>query len=286
MVKTKKILSPIIIGLLLILTPFALYPNIPVIAIVTPPDQFISEIFPNSTLPLQLSNTNTIINFNATDFPKSIDINFNANYTIFNPENTTMIPIILPFSLETNITDFNFEAYTNDTQIPYEIFSVSPWNENIIAFNISLAWFIELHPIRLIICNVTLPKNSTTVIMYHISGSITNPLGSREVFYLAYHLRTSQEWIGNTTGKIEFRAYGKEPIFNTKNRNPSDSFPTYADIDGGKSFAYDWYNVQLNRMQIGVRYHRETVQVLGYNIYIFLSIIGIASIILVRKKLN
>ncbi|MHA2197637.1 MAG: hypothetical protein ACXABO_18780, partial [Promethearchaeota archaeon] len=40
------------------------------------PDQFIAEIFPNCTLPLQLSHTNTIITFNATNFPNKLGISF------------------------------------------------------------------------------------------------------------------------------------------------------------------------------------------------------------------
>jgi hypothetical protein len=292
-VKTKKILSPIFIGLLLTLSHFAIFPNIPVVSIAVDPDQFISEIFPNSTLPLHLSNTNTIIDLNATDFPKKLDLKFDANYTIFNLENTSNIPIILPFSLDINIMDFDFEVYANDTQIPYEIFNVSPWNENITAIDINLAWFRELYPIRLIYSNVTLPKNSTTTIMYHISGPIINPLNSRDLFSLAYHLRTSQDWIGNTTGKIEFRAYGQEPIFGTMNRNPRNSHPTYVDIDGGKSLTFKWNNVHLNEMQWEVRYYREVSQfdlIWSYISYQTLPFIGFTSILIIviikRKRLK
>ena len=114
--KTRKQISSFIIASLLVFN-FSIM-NINIATSIAPaPDQFIAEIFPNSTLPLQLSHINTIISFNATDFSNKIDINFDANYTIFNPGNTTTIPIILPFSLAKNVSNFMFEVYANNTQI-------------------------------------------------------------------------------------------------------------------------------------------------------------------------
>ena len=197
--KVVRLISLIIMALFLI-------PNHPIIipntqASIAPlPDQFIAEIFPNKTLPLQLSHTNTIVKFNATDFPNKLDINFDANYTIYNPENTTTIPLILPFSLAINISDFMFDVQLNESQIPYSLLSVSPWNENITEVNIRLPGFIETYPINLVRSNVTLFKNSSSVVRYQFRGSMNNPLASRDLLYIICSLGTSQEWLGNTTG--------------------------------------------------------------------------------------
>jgi len=220
------------------------------------PDQFIAEIFPNSTLPLQLTHTNTIISFNATDFPNKIDINFDANYTIFNPENTTSIPIILPFSLAKNVNDFMFEVHVNNTQILFDLLSISPWNENITEIDVHLAWFVERYPIILIRNNVTLLKNSTSVIRYHFSGSMSNPLDSSNLFYIVHHLGTSQEWIGNSTGRVALRVYGKQPIYGRMGVNWAPC--QLVDIIGGKSYMCEWNNTKSPWMDIGVKFYRDT----------------------------
>ena len=174
-IKFHRQFSSAIVAFFLIINLFIVIPNISVAPPPpSPPDQFISEIFPNSTLPLQLSHTNTVILLNATKFPYEMGINFYANYSIYNPGNATSISVILPLSFETNITNFIFEVYENNTQIPYDLVNVSPWNENITAIEIHLAWFIELHPITLIVSNMTLSKNSTSTLVYHFRGSIVN----------------------------------------------------------------------------------------------------------------
>lgn len=80
----KYTFTIIITSILILSFSFTTPPTVGSIAPV--PDQFIAEIFPNSTLSLQLTHTNTIISFNATDFPNKIGIDFDANYTIYNFE--------------------------------------------------------------------------------------------------------------------------------------------------------------------------------------------------------
>ena len=250
------------------------------------PDQFIAEIFPNSTLPLQLTQTNTIISFNATDFPNKIGINFDANYTIYNSENTTTISVILPFSLAIDINDFMFDIYANNTQITYDIFNVSPWNENITEIDINF-YIIEAYPITLIKSYITLLKNSNSVIRYRFNGSMNNPLDSRDLLYIIYTLGTSQEWIGNTTGRIELRIYGKQPILSM--RNFAFQYD-YVDISGGKSFSCEWDNIKIPFMDVGVKYYRETspfeefMKIWGFNLLIYIGIALIIIVVVIKRK--
>ena len=284
-IKIHKHIVSIIIILYLLLNLPTIIPNTK--ASVAPvPDQFIAEIFPNSTLPLQLSHTTTVIMFNATDFPNEIDIIFDANYTIYNSENTSTIPIILPFSFATNISDFIFEVHVNNTQIPYDLFSISPWNENITEMDVHLAWFIELHPIRLIKSNLTLLKNTTSVIRYYFSGLIRNPVGISDSFYIVYHIGTSQEWIGNTTGRVEIQAYGKQPIFGTT--GSSYLHPKVEDIIGGRSFICEWNNSKSPDMDMGIQYYRETedefIIIIIVNISISIAIAVIIILVIIIRK--
>lgn len=255
------------------------------------PDQFVAEIFPNSTINLQLSHTNTILTFNATDFPNKIDINFDANYTIYNQENTTTLPIILPFSLS-NTSDFIFEVQINDTQIPYNIFSVSPWNENITEIDVHLPGFVEIYPIKLVKSNVTFFRNSTSVVKYHFHGTMNNPLESHNLLYIIYSLGTSQEWLGNTSGRLEFKLYGKQPIISTTGYDLVILTPINVDINGGKSFSYEWNNIQIPWGSVGVKFYREAsplekiIELIVQNLLIFIPIasVFIIAIILRRKR--
>ena len=255
------------------------------------PDQFIAEIFPNSTLPLQLTHTNTIISFNATDFPNKIDINFDANYTIYNSKNTTTIPVILPFSLAVNINDFMFNIYANNIQITNDIFNVSPWNENITEIDINFL-IIETYPITLIRSNVTILKNSTSVIRYRFNGAMNNPLDSRDLLYIIYSLGTSQEWIGNTTGRVALRVYGKQPIYGKGGFGWTSC--QLVDIIGGKTYLCEWNNTKSPGRDIGVKFYREDspfekiIEILMFNLLIFLPITGviIITVVIRRKRKN
>ena len=285
--KTRKQISSFIIASLLVFN-FSIM-NINIATSIAPaPDQFIAEIFPNSTLPLQLSHINTIISFNATDFSNKIDINFDANYTIFNPGNTTTIPIILPFSLAKNVSNFMFEVYANNTQILFELLSISPWNENITEIDVHLAWFVEIYPIILIRNNVTLLKNSTSVIRYHFSGSMSNPLDSSDLFYIVHHLGTSQEWIGNSTGRVALRVYGKQPIYGVSGFNLVPC--QLMDLIGGKSYICEWNNTKRPWMDIGVSFYRDTSSfeeiwgLIVINLVLYFAIAFIIIFVIVRKK--
>ena len=112
------------------------------------PDQFIGEIFPNCTIPLQLIHTDTLILFNATDFSHNLGINYDANYTMYNPGNISTLTIIVPFSLALGINDLVIEVHVNDIQIPYDLYDATPWNENKTEINVSfLPRWINLYPI-------------------------------------------------------------------------------------------------------------------------------------------
>jgi len=246
----------------------------------TPPDQFISEIFPNRTLPLQLLNSDTIIKFNATQFPDKIDIHFDANYTINNLENTTTISLIVPFSLDINISKSIIEVYTNNTEIPYRLFTVSPWNENLTAIDTNLPGFIERYPITLIKTNVTLIMNSSSVIRYNIKCTVFNPLDPVVPFFMIYHLGTFQEWIGNTSGRLELRTYGKQPIFSKIGFLYLTKYDV-VDINGGTVAMCQWNNSQIPNGGIGVVYYGNRDD--GFLIVIFVNMsitIGIAIIII------
>ncbi len=289
--KKHRILISIIITFFLVFNFPIFSPN--VVAIAPRPDQFIGEIFPNSTIQLQLIHTYTLILFNATDFSHFLGIDYDANYTIYNPGNISTLTIIVPFSLALGIKDLVFEVHMNDTQIPYDLYDATPWNENKTEIDVSfLPRWINIYPITLIRSNITFLENSTSVIRYRFIGSMSIPSEPEDLFYITYHLGSWQDWIGNTSGKIELRAYGKQPIFSTSGSGDFTNNRRTIDINSGKSFSHEWHNIHAPLGNVGVKYYRSTPQIefimdiIRFQILPFTGIAIIVIIVIVRKKRN
>ncbi|MFX1571183.1 MAG: hypothetical protein ACFFB0_00370 [Promethearchaeota archaeon] len=260
--KTQKKIYAILFSFILFLhasisTPYVSAPNPAPL-----PDQIIGEIFPNCTLPLQLSHTSTLITINTTKSLRKASISFNANYTISNHGNTNTVTVILPFSLALNITEFTVQILTNQTQIPYDLFDIPTWKTNFAKVDIYfLPRSVNIYPLTFIKSNITFLRNSTLIIRYQFKSLLENPLDSRDFFFLMYYLGTSQKWIGNTTGRVELQVYGKQPIFSTAyykvDQIPNVSGPYVIEFNGGKTFAYEWDNINIFRMSVGMRFYRE-----------------------------
>jgi len=288
--KNRKQIFTVFMLSLLILNFSNSFPNVIAPRPATSPDQFIGEIFPNSTLGLQLIRTKTLITINATDFYNKIDINFDSNYTIYNPDYETTIQFIVPFSFATNITNFNFEIHANNIQVPYNLYNTTPWNENITDIDIHFLSGSEVYPIILIISNVVLPENSTSVIRYQITG-LSTPFNSKKKFFMAYYLGTSQEWIGNKTGRIEIKLYAKQPVI-FKGTCP-EMMCISNSLNEGQFTVCKWNNIQNPPAYIYIGFNYEILGGqtfdLSREIIISISILGLILILtlllfLLRKR--
>lgn len=252
--------------------------------------------YTNCTLPLKLIHTDTIITFDAYDFPRNINIYFKANYTIFNSGDTTKISFILPFSLAIHGVNPIIDVLANNTHISYDLFDATPWNENLTDIDVSfLPRWINIYPITLIRSNITLLNNSTVVLQYNFSCSLSSFFPSGDETLITYYLGSWQGWNGTTGGRLELIAYGKEPIFSPSSWGGGGDFsinPKYVEIEGGRSFSYDWFNIKSPLGSVGARYYKTTQQIeIIWNIIVFqlLPFIGIAIIVIivvVRKKRN
>lgn len=290
LIKKNKLFSSIFI-VLLFLTNFII--SIPKITAPPPPslpDQFIGEILPNRTLSLNLLNSNVVITINSIDYPDKIGINFDANYTFFNPENNSNIRLILPFSLGIEVIKSNFNVKLNKTQIDFDLYNFTVGTVNITEIDLDfISMFLIHNPITLIQCNLTILENETYTIRYKFSGLINNPLNSWDGLFMVYYLNTSKTWYGNTTGRVEFRVYGKLPVFSTMGYY--DGEVQVFDISGGKSAIWDWNNIKMNMLAIGIRYDERFYSLLGVWDILFIItgnvafwIIFIISIIIIWRK--
>jgi hypothetical protein len=251
------------------------------------PDQVIGEILPNKTLSLNLLKSNVLITINSSSYPNIIGFEFNANYTIFNPGIDTNLKLALPFSLGIEVDESNFEVKVNETKIEFDLsnFTGSSMNDT----EIDLDFFPIYNPIKLIQCNISTLENTSYIIGYKFHGLIINPLIDQDVLFLTYYLNSSKTWKGNTTGKAEFRVYGKIPVFSTMGYSSGDTHPQIFDIIGGKSCIWEWTNIKMNMLAIGICYDERyyPYPILGswdIVISIMIIIIVVAIILSLWKK--
>ena len=263
------------------------------------PDQFIADIFPSTNTTVSLININTMITINATDFYNKIGINFDGNYTLFNPENTTNLTLILPFSLCMNAQNSTFEASVNDTQIPFEVLSNTEENLTSTGINLDFLKYFGVHcPITLITSNLTLLENNTYIINYQFSGSIPKPLGFQNLFYMAYFLETARVWKGNLTQRVEFKLFGKLPKYGSVSIVDGYDEGYYgdwqiSDIQGGQSVLIEWNKGKINTIYVDLRYYGSTsedvfriVTMVVLNGLAYIAIISGVVIWLKRRKRN
>lgn len=257
------------------------------------PNQFIGEILSNQTLTLNLLNSNVVITINSTHYPDKIGINFNANYTIFNPENNTNIKLVLPFSLGIEVIKSNFKVRLNKTQIDFDLYNFTEGTVNETEIYLDFISMFYIHnPITLIQSNLTILENETYTIGYKFSGLMKSPISSGGTLYIVYYLNTSKTWNGNTTGKVEFRVYGKIPGFATMGSGSYDRKVQIFDIIGGKSAIWEWNNRKMNMLAIGIVYDERSYSLFGIwdiigiitvNVVFYIIIITVI-IIIVRKR--
>ena len=261
----------------------------------------------NSTY--SMSNAYVLIEIDATNPSSHFELDFMGNYTIFNPNNSTNVTIAAPFSPEmfgmnhTTINDILYEngSFTgpvqiempevisnctikiNDSIIPYEIFVYSPERD--------FPWTV-LHMIGLL-CNITLPKNSSVVLEYSFNTYLATP-SHYDGYYIEfmYFVGSSQTWDGNITETVEFRVKGAQPDRAYSWRMEPDY--TYgkdciiSNIEDGRSYLWEWKDVRIYEDYTVLWYDNDfrgfgnSSVPLG-NFFLISTIIGFAIMITLQK---
>ena len=255
------------------------------------PDQFIGEILPNQTSILKLLKSNAVITINSTNYPDIIGIEFNANYTIYSPENGINLSLILPFSLGIQIDKANFNVKLNETQIEFDLYNFTDRSINDTENGLDFSSIFLIHnPIILITCNFTTLENESYTIGYKFNGVLNNPLVSQDVLTLAYYLNTSKIWLGNTTGRVEFQVYGKNPTFFTMGNSFVNINPQILNTLEGKSCIWDWTNIKIDTSAIGIVYDETHNPDYGFwisiilNIIFYTIIVSVIIFVIIRRK--
>lgn len=221
------------------------------------------EVYAKGTgnfLPMEncsLIMTNASIIFNIEHRTNRIDISFEGNYTVYNPDESLNMTLVAPFStdfynLEStcivkvggNITPFSFLEYN---------FFESPWEQYLdTRFDMSGRR-------KFIVINTTVAENSSIELEYSFEAYTVDP-NSVDVLEIYYDVGTSRAWNGSITERVEFKVHGKLP----------DSYSEYeqgnctiTNIENGKSYAWEWLNEVITTNSVYIKYRNPWRYVLG-----------------------
>lgn len=110
--------------------------------------------------------------------------------------------------------------------------------------------------------------------------------------YIAYYIDTAKKWKGNTTGRIEYRAYGKEPVFG-RTYGHFEGHYKLSEINGRKSIILIWNDIKIERVEFGIIYNGDlpTLSEIGkivadgaFFMMVYVLIIVIIKRVLARRK--
>lgn len=251
-----------------------------------PMEYYIGSIFTNASLPFNLINADVFFDIDSTDFKNNIGISFEGNYTIFNPNNITEIMIVAPFSVNRSVIDSNCIVEVNDSQILFDV--GDPYDLGIENWVMDYTYYYASW--TYIVCNITIPENNSYTIKYKFNGLMPNPLNPfrrNNKFSILYDLVTSKAWSGNISERVEFRVYGKLPDSVIESPLDEDRLVNI-NIDGGRSYTWEWTNEQINTERIGIMYETELLKlqliIIGVSIGIAVTITVATIIFVVRTK--
>jgi len=221
------------------------------------------EVYAKGTgnfLPMEncsLIMTNASIIFNIEYLTNRIDISFEGNYTVYNPDESLNMTLVAPFStdfynLEStcivkvggNVTSFSFLEYN---------FFESPWEQYLdTRFEMSSRR-------KFIVINTTVAENSSIELEYSFEAYTVDP-NSVDVLEIYYDVGTSRAWNGSITERVEFKAHGKLP----------DSYSDYeganctiTSIENGKSYVWEWLNEVITANRVYIKYRNPGRYFLG-----------------------
>jgi hypothetical protein len=244
------------------------------------------NFLPEIEVPFIMTNASVIFNIDAHAYHSRFDVNFEGNYTIFNPNVSETVLLAAPFSsefkdlessclirIDNNTISYSFIEYT------WENFSGSPWEQYVSGYYRS--------PRKFIIINVTFPENDSITIEYSFNAYIDNPAnnGNFEIFY---DVGTSRAWNGSITEQVEFKVYGKQPdSYSGKRKDGFDYNFTISDIEDGMSYVWQWENeiIIVDTIYISYSYFNPWFNFLG-RLVPFLIIGGFFLLLIILLYIN
>ena len=96
-----------------------------------PEDYFLGGIIPNDNITLNLLDASVVFNIDSTNFLNTIGINFDGNYSIFNPDNVMNVTLYAPFRFDSELINSSCDVQVNGTPISFELIEIYELEYNV-----------------------------------------------------------------------------------------------------------------------------------------------------------
>ncbi|MHA1516129.1 MAG: hypothetical protein ACTSPF_11385 [Candidatus Heimdallarchaeaceae archaeon] len=244
-------------------------------------------LVPYNNTYLMMSEARVRYEISSTSDLKEYSIEFNANYTIFNPNETISTLIGAPFAIDKISRINNFKVLSNGTEIGYELFHIE-LDEN-------STWFEYIDGTRrdIFVSNITLDTNSSLILQYSFDYKLV--WKDNNIKYAGadiwYDVGTARAWLGNISETVEFAVYGQQP-YNPRctGRNETGWFEKESvttEIENGFNYAWFWENerIEENRIELGFPFYEELLNSMDKLIMIIVfPSVGLVALVLISIK--
>ena len=242
------------------------------------------NFLPEENISLIMTNASVLFNIDAVAYRSRINIDFQGNYTIYNPNKSQNVTLAAPFSPDFENLESSSVIRIANTTISHSYFeyntTLSPWEE-----------YLDWHYYggrKFLIINVTFPENDTITIEYSFDAylDIYESYDGLEIFY---DVGTSRAWNGTTSERVEFKVYGKRPdSYSVYRKDYFEYNCTISEIEDYTSYTWEWENeiINVNCVYISFSYYNPWGRLLPF--ILFPSLIGgvIISMLIVRRRAN
>ena len=207
------------------------------------------HLIPNNETYLMMPQAEVLFEIVNVSEVTDYNIKFNANYTIFNPNETINVLIGAPFS------DIKESAYAdvfitaNGSVVDAELIHVEgheqdPWHE-----------YVGLDIYRdILVTNYTFITQTSTIIHYSFEYTVSQDDNSYkpEGVFISYIVGTARAWDGNITETVEFIVHDQQPTNYWCFCDWDNNDPSVHQIEDGYSYIWSWDEEQIQEDAIEV----------------------------------
>jgi len=168
---------------------------------------------------------------------------FDGNYTIYNPDNTTQILLVAPFYCMDDYIFANISVEINEVEADFML-DYTVFNDDTYSLLEQHLNFTDIGR-QLVLCNITFDGHSNTTVRY----SYTSQEWITTYSYFIYDIGTATAWNCTTVETVEFRITGSQPDSYYPEIDASN--PDIINIPDGKSYKwYFWTEAQFEEYQV------------------------------------
>lgn len=241
------------------------------------------SFFPAENCPLIMTNASVLFDIDYNEPYNRIDISFEGNYTIYNPNTSQNITVAAPFSSEfKNLESTCIIKVDNDLK-PFTFFQYhwsDPWAEYLDTVELG-----NLH--SFVLTNITLVENSSVQIEYSFDAYMIPSVDDDQIRIL-YNVGTSRAWNGSITERVEFKTHGKLPNSFSSETPYFDNYSfTLTNFSDGRSYTWEWIDETINTNTIYISYyfphHRNIRMLRTFTLFSLFIGVPIIVVVIIRK---